>query len=62
MYINLYAEQSRSRMTNKQMAEYLKISRSTYEKKKKNGNFEVEQANKLCKLFNCKFEYLFATE
>lgn len=59
MLINLCAEQSRLRLTNQQMADYLSVSRSTYEKKKRNGNFEVSQVNKLCKLFGCSFDYLF---
>lgn len=60
MFPNLDAEQSRLGLTNASVAQVLKVSRVTYEKKKKNGNFNRLQIVALCNLFNCKFEYLFA--
>ena len=62
MFDNLAAEQKRMRKTNKDMADYLKISRVTYERKKRCGNFYVTEARALCTYFKCQFEYLFATE
>lgn len=62
MFRNLEAEQSRYGKTNKQMAEYLGVSRVTYENKKKTGSFNRPQIVKLLELFNCSFEYLFATD
>ncbi len=62
MFKNLEAEQHRAGYTNSQMAEILCMSRLTYEKKKKNGMFNRPQIAKLCELFKCSFEYLFATE
>ena len=62
MFRNLDAEQSRLKMTNSQMAEYLGISRVTYENKKKNGIFTRPQIVAMLRLFNCTFEYLFATD
>lgn len=59
MFPNLRAEQARKDMTNQQVADYLGISRPTYEQKKKNGKFTVDEGAKLCKLFGCKFDYLF---
>lgn len=62
MLNNLQAEQARHRMTNQQVADYLKISRPCYEQKKKSRRFVVSECLALCKLFKCKFEYLFADE
>lgn len=62
MYDNLEAEQARKRMTNQQVSDVLGISRVSYEKKKKNGKFYVQEIVMLCKLFTCTFDYLFATE
>lgn len=62
MFYNLRAEQARHGKTNSEMAEYLNISRPTYEKKLKTGKFVVSEISKLCKLFSCSYEYLFATQ
>lgn len=59
MFPNLEAEQRRLALTNGDMAKILKVSRSTYESKKKTGNFSLSQIVTLCNYFNCKFEYLF---
>ena len=59
MFKNLEAEQKRNGYTNAKMAEYLGISRVTYEKKKRTGMFNRPQIEALLQLFNCKFEYLF---
>ena len=62
MFDNLEAEQARKRLTNQQVAEVLGLSRVSYEKKKRTGKFVVAEISNLCKLFNCDFSYLFATE
>ena len=59
VFRNLEAEQKRVGMTNLQMAEYLGVSRVTYETKKKNGMFTRPQIVKLLDLFHCGFDYLF---
>lgn len=59
MFPNLEAEQHRFGMTNADVAKSLKMSRSTYEAKKRSGNFSWSQLVALCDLFGCKFEYLF---
>ncbi len=59
MFPNLQAEQARFGMTNQQVADYLGVSRITYEKKKRNGKFVVDDCFRLCKLYSCNFEYLF---
>ena len=59
---SLEAEQKRKGMTDAEVAEYLGISRITYGAKKKNGSFNRLQIVKLLKLFDCNFEYLFATD
>lgn len=59
MFRNLEAEQRRLGMTNSEVAEYLGVSRSTYESKKKNGMFSRPQIVKLLQLFKCDFDYLF---
>lgn len=62
MFRNLQAEQARKGMTNQQVADYLGISRTSYENKKKTGKFYVTEISNLCELFNCAYEYLFATD
>ena len=59
MFANLDAEQKRKGMTNADVAEYLGISRMTYETKEKNGKFTRPQIVQLLKLFGGNFEYLF---
>jgi len=61
MFPNLKAEQARAHMTNQDVADVLKITRVTYETKKKSGRFWVHEAKQLCNLFKCEFNYLFAT-
>ena len=62
MLPNLDAEQARKRMSNQTVAEYLELSRVSYESKKKTGRFVVKEIKALCDLFGCTFDYLFATE
>ena len=62
MFNNLEAEQSRHNMTNKQVADALGMSRVSYESKKKTGKFYITEIARLCKLFDCTYEYLFAVE
>jgi len=61
MFVNLKAEQARHSMTNTVVAEKLGISRTWYESKLRTGNFRVSEAMKLCELYGCEFNYLFAT-
>ncbi len=49
-------------MTNQQVADYLGISRPSYERKKKTGKFYVTEISHLCNLFDSSYEYLFATD
>ena len=58
-YPNLAAEQARNGHTNEYVAKYLNVSRPSYELKKNKGTFKIEECQKLCSLYNCKFEYLF---
>lgn len=60
MFRNLEAEQARFGFTNQNMADKLGISRVSYENKKKSGKFTTSEIKVLCKLFKCKFDYLFA--
>lgn len=62
MFRNLEAEQARFGYTNQDVADHLKISRVSYESKKKTGKFTTIEIKALCRLFKCKFDYLFATE
>lgn len=62
MYYNLNAEQARYGLNNEETARRLKISRNSYEHKKRTGKFTTEEAKTLCKLFDCDFEYLFSEE
>lgn len=61
MFANLKAEQARRGMTNSVVAEKLGISRTCYESKLRTGNFRVSEAKKLCEVYGCEFDYLFAT-
>ena len=62
MFRNLEAEQARLGYTNTDVAKNLGISRVSYENKKKNGKFTTLEIKSLCKLFKCKFDYLFYTD
>ena len=62
MFRNLEAEQARLRLTNQKVADILEISRVSYENKKKTGKFTTREIKKLCRIFKCKFDYLFAEE
>lgn len=62
MFPNLQAEQARHRMTNQQVADYLGLTRRSYEQKKASGRFVVAECNRLCALFHCDFSYLFDVE
>lgn len=62
MFRNLEAEQARFGYTNQMVAEKLGISRVSYENKKKSGKFTTTEIKALCKLFKCKFDYLFSEE
>ena len=54
MFRNLNAEQARYGLTNEQMADFLGITRKTYETKRATGNFTFHEIRKLC-------NYLFET-
>lgn len=60
MFRNLEAEQARRGFTNQAVADKLGISRFSYENKKRTGKFTTLEIKALCKLFKCKFDYLFA--
>jgi len=62
LFRNLEAEQARLGLTNQRVADILEISRVSYENKKKTGKFTTREIKKLCRLFKCKFDYLFEEE
>ena len=62
MFRNLYAEEARHNQTNITMGKMLGIDPVTYSRKKKNGNFTINEAKKLTEFFGVSFEYLFKTE
>lgn len=62
MFRNLDAEQARNSLTNADVAEKLGISRVSYESKKKTWKFTTLEIKTLCRLFKCKFDYLFQTD
>ncbi|WP_313528738.1 hypothetical protein [Anaerotignum sp.] len=61
-YRNLKAEQARNGYTNEYVANYLGMSRGNYEAKLRNGRFFVSEIRKLCSLYSCDFNYLFAPQ
>ncbi len=62
MFPNLKAEQARRGHTNQFVGAYLGMSRSNFENKVRTGRFRVNEAKKLCELYGCDFNYLFADE
>lgn len=62
LFRNLEAEQARFGLSNSDVAEKLGISRNSYESKKKTGKFTTFEIKTLCKMFKCKFDYLFQTD
>ncbi len=62
MFRNLEAEQARNGLSNSDVAKNLGISRNSYENKKRTGKFTTFEIKMLCKMFNCKFDYLFEEE
>ena len=60
MFPNINAEQARLGKSNSDVANFLGISRSTYENKKKNGKFNRVECVKLIELFGRSFDYLFS--
>lgn len=62
MFPNLNAEQARKNLTDEKVAELIGIKRAAYGRKKQNQRFLVDECLKLCKVFDCTFEYLFATD
>lgn len=62
MFPNIKAEQSRKGLTNEKTAELIGLCRVSYESKLKSGRFTVAETKKLCEIFGCSFDYLFATD
>lgn len=62
LFRNLEAEQARNGLSNGDVAKKLGISRNSYESKKKSGKFTTFEIKTLCKMFRCKFDYLFETD
>lgn len=62
MFRNLEAEQARFGLSNSDVAQKLGISRNSYENKKKTGKFTTFEIKMLCRMFKCKFDYLFQTD
>ena len=60
LFRNLEAEQKRFGLSNREVADELGVSRTTYEKKKKNGKFNRAEIAYLLQRFNSQFDYLFA--
>ncbi len=59
MLRNLYAEQARTGLLDKDLAKKLGISRAGFLKKKKNMSFRLKEIHILLEIFNCDFMYLF---
>lgn len=62
MFPNLKAEQARRNLTNSAVAEIIGIKADGYERRIRTGRFLASECLQLCKMFNCSFEYLFATD
>lgn len=62
MFPNLNAEQARYGHSNQFVADFLRLSRCSYESKKRNGKFSMDEINKLCDFYKCDYKYLFNLE
>lgn len=62
MFPNLNAEQARRSLTDENLAEMIGMKRGTFNRKKQNQRFVVDECLKLCEVLGCSFEYLFATD
>lgn len=60
LFPNLNAEQARYGDSNEKVAEYIGITRVSYESKKRRGNFSIAEANALCERYKCDYRYLFS--
>ena len=62
-YPKIRGKRCELKISQREMAEKLGIAGPTYTKKE-NGqtDFTLEEAKKLCQLFNCKFEDIFLNE
>lgn len=59
MYRNIVVEKARCGYTDEYLAEKLNMSRMTFCRKMKSGNFTVHECKMLMKLFGKPFNYLF---
>lgn len=62
MFSGLRAEQARSGLTNKEVANALGIALNTYVWKKRTGKFYLSEICTLMNLFGCTFEELFGEQ
>lgn len=60
MFPNLNAEQARYNDSNSAVADFLGMSRVSYESKKRTGRLSIDDANKLCQKYKCNYSYLFS--
>lgn len=58
----IIGEQAIKKLTNQQVADYLGISKTAYEQKKRSGRFLPDQCSKLCELYGLSFEELFSVQ
>lgn len=61
MFPNLNAEEARKGLSESKVAIAIGINPNTYASKKRIGSFKLSEINKLLRLFNCSFDYLFTT-
>ena len=62
MFPNLNAEQARRNLSDERLAEMIGMKRAAFNRKKQNQRFIADECQKLCQVFGCTFEYLFATD
>ena len=62
MFPNLIGQAKVRGMNNESMAEMIGVTRQTYEKKLKSGNFNVNEINTLLNFFKKPYDYLFSEE
>ena len=60
MFPNLNAEQARYGHSNEYVASMIGLKRCTYETKKRNGKFTMNEINALCEVYHCDYAYLFS--
>lgn len=62
MFPNLLGQKAIHHMTDADMADVIRVSRTAYQQKIRSGRFTPEECKAYCSFFGKRFEYLFAED